>query len=306
MQHLLRHHVYLPSLLLLWLLIAVTTCQPKQEQREQQDTVTTRTVTDDLGRKVTVPARPQRVLALAPSMTEMLYAIAPDSMIVGRTQHCNFPEQVQQKPVVNVFPLDVEGVLALHPDLVLTVEGMTSLENANKLTEMGIPVYYQQYEKVEDVLKGLTDLGKLLNLDARAKHVTDSLQRELQKITQQPVREPRPRVLAITWQDPIIVYGTNTIFTDNIRLAGGVNAMDSALSNPYPPVSREYLLKLDPDVLVGRSFAEMDTSFFQLYPELKRLQAYRNRRIYKTTGDLMERPSPRVIESVKELNAALK
>ncbi len=108
-------------------------------------------------------------------------------------------------------------------------------------------------------------------------------------------------MLCITWQDPIYVYGRNTILTDKLRLAGAENAVDSVFSAPFPALSREYILKINPDIILGGSFEKLDSTFFSRYPELKKTNAYRNRRVYAVTDDLNSRPSPRVVEAVAEL-----
>ncbi|MCB2378350.1 helical backbone metal receptor [Hymenobacter sp. BT635] len=258
-------------------------------------------VTDDLGHQLTIPARPRRIMSLAASMTEMLYAVADTATIVARTQVCDYPRAALRKPVISSYPLDLEGLVALHPDVVFTVEGITSLDDIARLEKLGIPVYCQRYTTAADILRGLTDLGRLLGRPVQARKLTDSLQVELQAMQQLPRPSRPPAVLAITWQDPIYVYGENTLFTDKIRLAGGQNAVTEHFAQPYPALTREYILKLNPDVLIGGSFGKLDSTFFKNYPELKRIKAYQNRRVYGITGDLMERPSPRVVESVREL-----
>ncbi|TGE10562.1 ABC transporter substrate-binding protein [Hymenobacter fodinae] len=260
-------------------------------------------VKDDLGRTVTIPAHPRRIMALAPSMTEMLYAVADTSTIIARTQACDYPAVVVHKPVVSSYPLDLERLVAMHPDVVFTVSGITSPDDAARLEQLGIPVYYQQYETVEDVLRGMQDLGHLLGREQQARHLTDSLQAELRLLT--PATGKAPRVLAITWQDPIYVYGQNTLFTDKIKLAGGQNAVTEKFAQPYPALTREYILKLNPDVLIGGRFGKLDSTFFKNYPELRRIKAYQTRQVYPVTGNLMERPGPRTIESVRELQRIL-
>ena len=265
-------------------------------------------VHDDLGRALTLPAHPRRVLALAPSMTEMLYAVADTATIVARVPQDNYPAAVLRKPVVNNYPLDLEKIVLLHPDVVFTVEGITSVDDAKRLQELGISVYYQRYRRVADVFRGIEDVGRLLGRAAQARHLTDSLRQKLKALTYSAARPPAspPTVLAITWQDPIYCYGQNTLFTDEIRLAGGRNAVTETFPQPYPALTREYILKLNPDVLLGGSFGKLDSTFFKNYPELRPLKAYQNRRVFAITGNLMERPGPRVLESVRELQKLMK
>ncbi|MBD2723935.1 ABC transporter substrate-binding protein [Hymenobacter armeniacus] len=266
-------------------------------------------VRDGLGRALSLPAHPRRVLALAPSMTEMLYAVADTATVVARCPQDNYPAAVLRKPVVNNYPLDLERLVTLKPEVVFTVEGITSVDDAKRLQELGIPVYYMRFRKVEDVFTGLEELGRLLGRPAQGHRVADSLRRELKTLVTAPApSRPRtpPRVLAITWQDPIYCYGQNTLFTDEIRLAGGQNALTETFPQPYPALTREYILKLNPDVLLGGRFRQLDSTFFGRYPELRRMEAYRTHRVFPITGNLMERPGPRVVESVRELQTLIR
>lgn len=290
---------FLASFLLLSCLLAG--CQSSDKPAATTPAEAPQHVTDDLGRQLTIPARPQRIMSLAASMTEMLFAVADTATIVARTQVCNYPAAALRKPVINSYPLDLEGLVALHPDVVFTTEGITSLDDIARLEKLGIPVYCQRYQKAEDILRGLRDLGRLLGRPTQAKRLTDSLAIGLRAVQQLPRPTRAPAVLAITWQDPIYVYGENTLFTDKIRLAGGQNAVTEHFAQPYPALTREYILKLNPDVLIGGRFGELDSTFFKKYPELKRIKAYQTHRVYDVTGNLMERPSPRVVESVREL-----
>lgn len=295
--------LFLPLLGAAWLLAA---CSPSTESdRPAASAAGPRTVQDDLGRRVTLPARPRRIMALAASMTEMLYAVADTGTIVGRTQVCDFPAAALGKPVVNSYPLDFETLVGLHPDVVFTVEGITSPADAARLQQLGVPVYYQRYRTVADVLRGLNDLGRLLGREVPARQLTDSLRRELQKLAVDTAAGSRPRALAIISPDPIYAFGHNTIFTDKIRLAGGRNALAEDFPQPFPALTREYILRLNPDVVIGGRFGQLDSTFFRMYPELRRINAYRTRRVFAVTGDLMDRPSPRVVESVRELQRLL-
>jgi iron complex transport system substrate-binding protein len=264
------------------------------------------TVTDDLGRKVTLPVTPRRILALAPSMTEMLFAVADTATIIARTQNCDYPAAAHTKPVVINYPMDYERLLALKPEVVFATEGIISMETSAQIEKLGIPVYYQAYDSVSDILRGLRDLGKLLQQESKAGALADSLQEQLNHLSSQAAAlTSTPSVLAITWRDPIYVYGRNTLFTDKLRYAGGKNAVQELFAQPYPALSREYILQINPQVVLGGEFAQMEKTFFSLYPELRRIAAYRQKRIFPVNDNLMSRPSPRVVESILELKRAL-
>lgn len=265
------------------------------------------TVHDDLGRVFTLPAHPRRVLALAPSMSEMLFAVSDTATIVARVPQHNYPAAVYRKPVVNNYPLDLEKLVLLKPDIVFTLEGITSVDDAQRLTELGIPVYFQRYRRVEDVFQGIEKVGRLLSRQPQAKRLADSLRREVARVAPAgPAATAALKVLAINWQDFIYCYGQNTLFTDEIRLAGGQNVVTVTFPQSYPALTREYTLKLNPDVLLGGSLTKMDSTFFKNYPELRRIKPCQTRRVFAITGNIMERPGPSVVESVRELQNLLK
>ena len=289
------------SALLLFLVLLLGSCS---EAREEQNRAIV--LEDDLGREVRLKKQPERVLALSTSMTEMLFAVLDTGSIVGRTQNDDYPAAALTKPVVNNYPVDYEQVLALKPDLIFTVEGITPLDVAARLEELGVPVYYQQYETVEDIFQGLEDIGAIMGREQQATQLTDSLRREVRVLAGRynNVQQPQ-KVLAITWKDPIYVYGQNTLFTDKLRILGAENAVKEVFEQPYPALTREYILKINPDVLLGGAPEKLEADFFSLYTELSNIKAYQNNRIYDPTDNLMSRPSPRVVESLRELEGFL-
>ena len=285
-----------------FLLLFCWACGSGQQEQKGEELV----LQDDLGREIRLKRQPERVMAFASSMTEMLFAVCDTASIVGRSPQCDYPAEVYIKPVVNNYPVDLEQVLALKPDLIFTVEGITPLDMAARIEELGIPVYYQKYRSVEDILKGIEDIGRIMGREQQANHLADSLRQEVQEIERKYSKQAKQqRVLAITWSDPIYVYGQNTILTDQLRILGAQNAVQETFDQPYPALTREYILKMNPDVLLGGSVERLEREFFSLYPELRKIAAYQNKRIYQPTGNLIERPSPRVVESIRELETFL-
>ncbi|WP_237144803.1 ABC transporter substrate-binding protein [Pontibacter pamirensis] len=290
-------HYKFEWLLCLCLLLALPACnQPEQETQKQL------VLEDDLGREVRLNGQPKRVMALATSMTEMLFAVLDTSTIVGRTQNDDYPAAALTKPVVNNYPVDYEQVLRLKPDLIFTVEGITPPDVAARLEELGIPVYYQRYETVEDIFTALEDIGQMMGREEQAEHLADSLREEVAQIRARHQNQAQPlRVLGLAGYDPIYVYGHSTAITDKLRILGAENVVEET----YEPLTREYILKSNPDVVLGGTPQELEESFFGIYPELRKTNAYQNRRLYAPTTNLMARPSPRVVESIRELEGFL-
>ena len=274
-------------------LLALTSCNPKEREPQKQ-----LLLKDDLGREIRLNGQPRRVMALAPSMTEMLFAVLDTGTIVGRTQNDNYPTAALTKPVMNNYPMDYEQLLHLKPDLVFTVEGITPPDVAARMEELGIPVYYQKYTSVEDIFRGLEDIGRIMGREAQATQLTDSLRREVALLAaRHQQEEPKLRVLGLAGFDPIYVYGHSTVISDKLRILGAENAV----SETFDPLTREFILKSNPDVLLGGTPQELEESFFTIYPELRKINAYKKKRLYAPDFDLMSRPSPRVVESIREL-----
>lgn len=290
--------------LLMGLWVLLSGCSPGVKEHTTHEH---QTRTDGLGRKVLIPAQPIKFLGLTPAETEMLFALLPDSQVAAVTANCNFPpDKVATKKRIEIYPIDIESVLALRPDLVLSEEGMIGVDDVSKLEKLGISVYVFRFRKSADVLAAMDSIVAWSHTERRNQPLMDSLHAGLYTLENEAkATSSVPNVLAITYHDPIFAYGFDTWMTDKIRLGGGRNVLNEKLDKPYPVLQRETVLKLNPDVLFGGSFEKMDTSFFRLYPELKRINAYRNRRIFELTDDLASRPGPRLLEGIKEIKRFL-
>ena len=264
----------------------------------------TKTFKDDRGNKIEINFPATRVLGLAPSLTELLYAVCPDSIIIGRTQNCNFPTTCLLKPVVNNYPVDFEGIVQLQPDIVFVQSGMTSIRDIKRLEELHVKVFYLDFETVSDVFNSFATISKIIGDSIMGQNLSESFFERIEDLKEEPLQ--RLRVLALASHSPIYAYGLNSIFTEKIYIAGGENAIIEELNSPYPEINSEYILKLNPDVILGGSFGKLDSTLFSIYPELKQLTAYKNKQIYAVNEDQMSRPSPRIIESIIELKKILK
>lgn len=262
--------------------------------------------TDDLHRKVNIKQNATRFLSLAPSITEILFAVCDSAQIVGRTPYCNFPAAALSKPLVNNYPVDFEKILFLKPDLVFVKDGMISLDQAAKIEEMGIPVYFQKYDSVKDIFTGIERIGLLTGNTGKAKKLADSLRTALDILVAKDTAVRKMKVLLPASKESYFVFGKNTYASDILRLAGLENAIDSVFSNPYPQVSAEYLLKINPDIMIASAGIGLKKDFFVLHPELKKTNAYKNKRLYLIDDDLISRPGPRVVEAISIIKKQIK
>lgn len=269
-----------------------------------------RILRDDLGREVKIRQTPdtlaQRFLPFAPSVTEMLFLVCDTAEIVGRTQNCNYPPQALSKPEINNYPPDLEKILSVKPDLLITKDGMLSPAQADAIEKMGVPVYFQKYDRVNDIFYGLEKLATLTGHEERGKSVADSLNKALEAISA-PGKDAmkRKKVLMLISNESYFVFGKETYASDIVWKAGGINAVDSVYNNSYPVLTAEYILKINPDVILGGAQVGLEKDFFELHKELKRTNAYKNRQYFTINDDYLSRPGPRVVEAVREVRAIL-
>jgi len=295
------------KILLLFILTAIIQgCQNPSDSENAKG----RIIKDATSYETILPQKIRRVMGLSPALTEILFSLLPDSSIIAVTPHCDFPnEKVNAKQVIGVMPLDIEAILKIKPDLIFTEEGMTSIEDIMRLRKMSIPVVVFSYRKVADILNTMDSIRVWTGAGLEAKAMCDSLRAKLDSLELASARLPkekRPQMLSITWFDPVFAYGAETWMSDKMRLAGGQNVLAEKLEKPYPLLGREYILKLDPDLIFGGSFGKMDSSFFALYPELRRLKAYKNKKIFPLDDNLASRPGPRFLDGIYELSSHLR
>jgi iron complex transport system substrate-binding protein len=233
-----------------------------------------------------------------------MYLFCDSSEIVGRTQNCNYPPVALTNPIVNNYPPDLEKILLLKPDLLITKDGMLSIEQANAIEKMGIPVYFQTYDSVSSIFKGIKTLSSLTNHADKGIRVADSLEDILKKEHVNVSGNP-PKVLMLISKDSYFCFGKNTYASDILRQCGAVNAVDSIFENPYPILSAEYILKTNPDLILGGPEVGLDKDFFELHPELKRTKAFKIKQYYSINEDYLSRPGPRVVEAVRAIRALL-
>ena len=294
-----NHQFNLKPFYLICLAVQVFLFSTCTERKSEQRIVE---LTDDFGRKVRVVEKPEKVMALSSSLTEMLYLICEESKIVGRTHNCDYPPRVLKKEVVSNYPIDYEKLLSLNPDMVFAKEGIVSLEEAQKIESMGIPVYFQKYHQVNDILNGLTKLGEILNKKERTAIVVDSLRKDIDKLKASVAGLNKPKVLMLIAKEQLFVFGKDSYASDMLVHAGAINAVDEIFSVPFPQVTSEYILKINPDIMIGLNGVGLENGeLFELYPELKRLDLYKNKKYYPFPEDLLSRPGPRAGEAIRQL-----
>jgi len=265
-----------------------------------------REVTDQTGRQVNVPEHPERLVSLAPSITETLYALGLGDRLVGDTDYCEYPPEAKLKPHVGpILNPSLEKIVTLKPDLVLGSPEANRIETADRLARLGIPLYGVTARGVEETLHSIEDLGRVLGKAPEAEQLVEGLRRRIAAVEQGTAGRGRPRVLFVVWYRPLTTAGAHTFITDVIHRAGGVSISED-LPGEWPRLSLEEALRRDPDVILlprAESFSP-ELEELRHLPGWRDLRAVKNRRMY-FISDRIVRPSPRLVDALEEVARVL-
>jgi iron complex transport system substrate-binding protein len=262
-----------------------------------------REVTDEAGRTIRIPQNPHRIVSLAPGLTETIYALGLQDLLVGDTDYCDFPPDAQHKPKVGgAINPSLEAIADLHPDLVLVTKSLNRLDTVNSLANLGIPSYAIDPQSVAAIISSTQRLAEIMGAPEAGEALAKDLERHLAGIQQRVAPFPRRSALFIVWTQPLISVGKQTFIADALQYAGAVSIVDSAEN--WPKVSLEEVARLQPEFLV---FPDTHTETTPLniealsdLPGWRILDAVRNHR-YAKTSDAVDRPAPRIVSAIEDL-----
>ncbi len=258
------------------------------------------TVTDDSGRTVTVAQTPHRIISLAPSITEDLFALGLGGKVVGDTTYDNYPPAAVNITKVGGFSSpSIEKIVSLNPDIVFA----SSLENNTLLSTLsgyGIPTVVINPTSLTGILNDLSLIGKVTGSTGNSSALVANL---TQKMTANSISvASHPRVLYLVWYDPIMSAGADTFEGDIIAHAGGINVAQLANVSGYGTMSKESIVALNPSVIIANS-AMNSTAVQQVKsdPALATVDAVKNGKIYILDSDIISRPGPRAFDALEQI-----
>jgi iron complex transport system substrate-binding protein len=260
-------------------------------------------VVDGYGRTVRIPVNPVRIVSLAPSLTETIYALGVDERLVGDTDYCDYPPEAKKKTKVGgVINPNLEQIAVLHPDLVLVTKEGNRLETVRALDTLGIPTYATDVHTIDEIISSTQKLSDILNVSTVGKALADDLQRRLASLQSRLANLPPKRVLFVVWTEPLISAGRKTFIADALTRAGAISIVDS--SQDWPQMNLEEVARLQPEYLVFAASHTGDaTHDFEVLanrPDWRTLQAVRNRH-FAIVSDAVNRPSPGIVSVIEDL-----
>jgi len=261
------------------------------------------TVIDGVGRQVKIPANVDRIVSLAPNLTETLYALGLGERIVGDTNYCDVPPEAKAKPHVGA-PVNpsIEAIVAQRPDLVFATTSINRPETVDALTRLGIPVYTTDPHTVRGMIDSFGRIADLVGAEKQGSALTASLNARLGALHARLATLPTIRVLFVVWLDPLITIGQNTFIADALQWAGAESVVVSQQN--WPQLSFEEVVRLQPDYLVFAAShpgeGGVTAKGLRSQPVWKDLRAVQQGHV-AIISDEIDRPDPGLIDAIEQL-----
>lgn len=278
---------------------------------ENNSVIQMKSVTDDLGRSVSIPVKINRVVSLAPSITESVFAVGGGERLVGVTSYCNYPQAAQSiAKVGDTQNPNIERIISLKPDLVLVTTASQVEAFASTLEENGIKFYVSNPNSLESVYKDLAQLAIIFGTDQEVDSTIRDLRERVRAVRSRLGTFPEPdetqeaynsrvkslRVFLQISNEPLFTIGKDTFLNDIITAAGG-RSVTRDVPTGYPKLSKETALALNPEVIILSDSEDNQTpnDVFKSSPAMK------NGRVYKINADIISRPGPRLVDAIEQI-----
>jgi iron complex transport system substrate-binding protein len=286
-------------------LIVILTASCVDRHRNTSTSETTREVVDEAGRRVPVPLHIDRIVSLAPNLTEIVYAVGAGNSLVGDTEYCDYPEAAKGVAKIgDTMHPSIERIIALKPQLVLVSTASQLEAFTRQLDEQKIAVYVTNPRSLDEVFHSIETLGDLLGHHDGAASIVADLRHRAAAV-EVAMRSVKPvEVFYQVSGEPLYTIGREAYLTDLVRRAGGVS-VTADVPGAFPRFSDEAALAARPEAIILPSGGSMGTANSTAAAALKNSPAVVNNRVYKINDDHLSRPGPRLIDGLEEMARAL-
>lgn len=287
--------------LLMLCVFVVASCKSENQQAAPAETKT-REITDDLGRRIKIPERVERVVSLAPNLTENIFAVGAGDRLAGVTSFCNYPAEAQKiQKVGDTITPNIETIIALKPQIVF-VSTASQIETFTKTLEaQNITVFVTNPKDLNGVLANLRQLGEIFGTQDKTNTLLGELDKRIAAIDARVKDKAKVKTFVQISKEPLFTVGKQSFLTEIIERAGGVS-VTADIETAYPKISKETALALIPDVII------LSESPDNLEPNdvFKNSPAMKNGKVFKINADILSRPSPRLIDALEQIAEALR
>lgn len=256
------------------------------------------TVTDDAGKTVTLQAPAKRILSLAPHVTELLYAAGAGDAIVGTVEYSDFPEAAKKIPRVGGHSaLDLERIVALKPDLIVIWLHGNAQKQLDRLLELGIPAFYNEPTKLDDIPRSIETLGILTGNSTQARAAAAAFRAKVEALRARYANRAPVSLFYQVWNKPLTTLNGQHLVADVINLCGG-KSLFADLKPKAPAVAMEAVIEADPEAIVSTSIQK---DGLDLWTKWTRMRAVKNGHLFAMDGNLINRHGPRITEGAEKL-----
>ncbi len=255
-------------------------------------------IVDDTGMTIEIPREPVRIVSLAPSNTEILFALGLGDKVVGVTSACDYPEAAKKVDKVGDYNINIEAVVAKRPDLVVAVADL-QMPVVQKLRELKLRVVAVNPRTLEEVFHAVEVIGDACGAGDAGRRMVDGLRARVAAVESKAATIPadsRPRVFVEIWNDPLMTAGAGTFVDDLVRRAGGRNVVGHI--EGWPQISPETVLSAHTDFIILTCFNRAEV---MARHEWRKVPAVVQGRVFEIHPDLMVRPGPRLVDGLEAL-----
>ncbi len=258
-----------------------------------------------------LPSRVDRIVSMAPNLTEILFALGLDDKIIGVTLGSDYPPEATKKPKIgNFWQPNIEAVIAAKPDLVITLEFDQQKTMAERLNRIGYNCLTLRIEKVNDLYAAIKKIGAAVGKQHQANEIVSDITKKLDKLQILVNKNDKVRVLWVIQREPLRVAGRDTFVNEMIELAGGENAIGPTV-HKYPPIGAEQIIACRADVIIEPAMVQKDLTeqqdrALQYWNRFKNVPAVTNKRVYIIRGNTVSRLGPRLYEGTEIIARCLR
>jgi iron complex transport system substrate-binding protein len=262
-------------------------------------------VADDSGKQVVLARPAQRVISMAPHVTELLFAAGGGGRIIGAMNYSDYPEAARRIPLIGSnSQIDLERVIALKPDLLIVWQSGNTARQIEQLHSLGIPVFHSEPRSFAAVESSILRFGRLLGTEGVANTAAAQFRAKVDGLRRRYASRPPVTVFYQAWDNPLYTLNGEQIASDAIRICGGRNIF-ADLKTIAPQVSVEAVVQADPDTIVGGKLYTPQDRGLSIWQPYRGLKAVRRNNLFTLDEELLTRPGPRIVDGAAALCARL-
>lgn len=276
-----------------------------EKVEEYKDSIYPMDVEDQFGNTLTFEKKPESIVSLAPSHTEILFSLGLGDKIVGVTDFCDYPEEALDKEKIGSYTeINIEKIIELNPDLVVQY-GPGDEDITASIRDAGINILCYEPESIDDVIDVIEKLGKVTDTVEQAESIVNEMNDKKEEIVNKVKDSEKVKVFYEIWHEPLMAAGPGSFMDELINLAGGENIAADA-EGEYPQFDIEQLIERDPQVyLAAQDSEEKTVESIKARPGFENISAVKNDNVYLLEPNIVSRPGPRIIEALEIVAKAI-